>query len=262
MHPRHIILLFLIFFVASIFQGCSKDDYLPGLTGNMVGFVYTFDEFGNLQEDRSHVKVTAIGLDESYSASSNSKGRFVLEEVPTGTYELHLRKEGFGTMKQFGVQHLGGKPTILLNNRDDEQAYFLYKMPESSIEHLNIVNDSLTCRFTFVIIPDPSSYLPLKVYFSSLDNFTRQNAEYVEDARVWRSDGKYWSIFNFYNSPFDPGETVYYIACRYTRAGYVQPPYQNWNVYGVDNYFDYELNETIYPNLGDESDQYSFTFPE
>lgn len=262
MHPRHTIPLLLIFLAPCIFQACSKDDYLPGLTGNMVGYVYTFDEFGNLLEDRSHVKITALGLDQNYSANSNSDGRFVLEEVPTGTYELHLKKEGFGTLKQFGVQHLGGKPTILLNNRDDEQAYFLYEMPASVINHLNIVNDSITCEFTFAIIPNPSNSFPLRVYFSSVSNFTRQNAEFVEDVRIWRTDGKYWSRFHFYNTPFNPGETVYYKACRYTTPVDAQPPYQYWYVHGVDTYFDYELNETIYPNLGDESEQYSFTFPE
>jgi len=262
MRPRYTLLFLLIFLAPCMFKACSKDDFLPGLEGNMIGFVYTFDEFGNFLEDRSHVKVTAIGLDQSYSASSNFKGQFVLEEVPTGTYELHLKKEGYGTMKQFGVQHLGGKPTILLNNRDEEQAYFLYEMPASIIEDLNIVNDSITCRFTFAIIPDPSTSFRLKVYFSRVDNFTRQNAEYIEDARIWRTDGKYWSRFKFYATPFSPGETVYYKACRYTTPNSIRPNYQNWNVSGVDTYFDYELNETIYPNLGDESDQYSFTFPE
>ena len=262
MRPRHTILLLLIFLAPCIFQTCSKDDYLPELTGNMVGFVYTFDEFGNLLEDRSNVKITAFGLDQSYSASSNSNGRFVLEEVPTGTYELHLKKEGFGTMKQFGVQHLGGKPTILLNSRDEEQAYFLYEMPASVIEHLNIVNDSITCRFTFAIIPNPNTSFLLKVYFSSEDNFTRQNAEYVENVGIWYSEGKYWSRFRFYATPFEPHQTVYYKACRYTTPVDTRPPYQNWRVYGVDTYFDYELNETIYPNLGDESEQYVFTFPE
>ena len=165
-------------------------------------------------------------------------------------------------MKQFGVKHLGGKPTILLNSRDEEQAYFLFEMPASIIKHLHIVNDSITCVFTFDIIPNPSSTFHLKVYFSSEDNFARQDAEYVENARIWYTDGTYWSRFHFERTPFDPGETVYYKACRYTVPGSVRPLYQNWNVSGVSTYFDYELNETIYPNLGDESEQYSFTFPE
>ncbi len=245
-----------------VFNGCSKEDYLPGLSGNMVGYVYTFNEFGSLLEDRSQVKITAIGLDQSYHASTNSKGRFVVEDVPTGTYELHIKKEGFGTLKQFGVQHLGGKPTILLNTREEEQAYFLYEMPASIIKHLHIVNDSITCVFTFGIVPNPSSTFFLKVYFSSENNFTRQDAEYVENVRIWYSDGKYWSRFHFERTPYDPGETVYYKACRYTIPLVFGPLYENWNVSGVDTYFDYELNETIYPNLGDESEQYSFIFAE
>jgi len=252
----------IILLLPSIYHGCSKEDYLPGLTGNMVGYLYTFDEFGNMLDDHSNVKITALGMHESYSTHSNSKGRFVLEDIPTGTYELHFEKEGFGVLKQFGVQHLGGKPTILLNSRDEEQSYILCKMPASIIDYLYIENDSMTCEFTFHIIPNPSSSFQLKVYFSSSDNFTRQNAEYIENVRIWYTDGKYWSRFHFDVTPFSPGETVYYKACRYTIPSYIQPPYQNWNVYGVYSYFDYELNETIYPNLGDESEQYSFTFQE
>ncbi|MCK5135350.1 MAG: carboxypeptidase regulatory-like domain-containing protein [Bacteroidales bacterium] len=251
----------LILLLPAIYLGCSKDDYLPGLTGNMIGYIYTFDEFGSLLGDRSHVKITALGMDESYSTHSNSKGRFVLEDIPTGTYELHFEKEGFGVLKQFGVQHLGGKPTILLNNRSEEQAYILYEMPATIIDHLNIVNDSISCEFTFAIANPPSSFL-LKAYFSSSDNFTRQNAAYIENVRIWQTDGKYWGKFYFNETPFSPGETVYYKACRFTANSVFRPPMQNWNVVGVDTYFDYELNETIYPNLGDESDEYSFIFPE
>jgi len=256
-------ILYLFILISSfIFQGCSKDEYLPGLTGNMVGFVYTFNEFGYFLEDRSHVKVTALGLDQNYSAYSNSKGRFVLEDIPTGTYELHFEKEGFGVLKQFGIQHLGGKPTILLNSQNVEQAYFLFEMPASIINHLDIVNDSITCNFTFGSIPKPSYSILLKVYFSGSDNFSRHEAAYVEDVRIWYTDGIFWGRFHFEVTPFSPGETVYYKACRYTVAAETRPAYQNWTVYGVSTYFDYELNETIYPNLGDESEQYSFIFPD
>lgn len=254
--------LFIVFvFLSTIFHACSKEEYLPGLTGNMIGFVYTFDEFGNYLNDPSNVKVTAFGMDQNYSTHSNSKGRFVLEEVPTGTYELHLKKEGFGTMKQFGVQHLGGKPTILLNNRDKEEAFILYEMPATVIEYLHLVDDSLTGEFTFGI-PHPISSFHLRVYFSSSDNFDRKDAEYIENTRIWYTDGTFWGRFYFDETPFDPGETVYYKACRYTKINSFYPPYQSWYVSGVHTYYDYELNETIYPNLGDESEQYSFTFPE
>jgi hypothetical protein len=43
----------------------------------MIGYLYTFDEFGHFLSDRSHVKVTAIGVGQSYSASSNSKGNSI-----------------------------------------------------------------------------------------------------------------------------------------------------------------------------------------
>lgn len=261
MRSRLTILALFFLLAPSIFLACTREDYLPGLTGNIVGFVYTFDEFGNYLEDRSNVKVTAFGMDQNYSTHSNSKGKFVLEDLPTGTYELHLAKEGFGTLKQFGVQHLGGTPTILLNYRDYEWAFILYEMPSTIIDHLYLVNDSLTGEFTFAT-PSPPPSFQLRVYFSRSENFTRQDAEFIENTRIWNTDGKYWGRFQFYECPFDPGETVFYKACRFTKYSTFTPPFQNQDVRGVHTYFDYELNETIYPNLGDESEQYSFTFPQ
>ena len=261
MKPRLLIWPAFALLLSILLNGCSKEDYLPGLTGHMVGFVYTADEFGYVLEDRSNVKVTAIGLDQSYSAHSNSAGRFILEDIPTGTYELHFKKEGFGVLKQFGIQHLGGEATILLNSRNEEQAYILYEMPATIIEHLGIVNDSLTCEFTFPKY-HPISTFRLKAYFSSSGNFTRQDADYIENVVIWQTEGKYWGRFHFENTPFSPGETVYFKACRFTSSLIFSPPYQDRKVYGVRTYFDYELNETIYPNLGDESEEYSFIFPE
>lgn len=102
------ILPLLALLLPFVFHGCSKEDYLPGLTGKMVGHIYTFSQFGKLLDDHSQVKITAIGMDESYTVNSDQSGRFELTELPTGTYELHFEKSGFGVLKQFGVQHLGG----------------------------------------------------------------------------------------------------------------------------------------------------------
>lgn len=254
-------ILFLL--LPAIYLGCSKDDYLPGLTGNMVGYLYTFDEFGNLLDDHSHVKVTAIGMDQSYSRQSDFTGRFELEEVPTGTYELHFEKEGFGVLKQFGVQHLGGRPTILPFVDFYEHAYFLYEIPSTTITNLSIVNDSLTmyCSFTD---SSPPEHVRIKIYYSTADNFSRSEAQYVETRWPWNAGGYFTETLHYFqDAPFVPGETVYFKACPITLVGAFQLPMQNYRtIYGVDDYFDYESNEIIYPGLGHESAEFSFIFPE
>jgi len=260
MKPRLRALYFIILLLPAIYNGCSKKDYLPGLTGSMAGYLYTFDQFGNLLYDHSQIKITAIGMGQSYTGNSDSNGRFELKGVPTGTYELHFEKSGFGVLKQFGVQHLGGKPTILPSANNS--AYFLYEMPTTTITNLSIVDDSIAvvCSFT---VANFSDRLPLQIYYSRLDNFSLSDAEFIERHNLWKAEGIYTGTLYFDGMPFSPGETVYCRACYYNTVGSFNPPLEQWrSIHGVNTYFDYELNETIYPNIGEESAQYSFIVPE
>jgi hypothetical protein len=263
MKSRINMLLVLILLSPSLYVGCTKDnEYLPGLSGNMVGYIYTFDEFGNSLDDQSHVKVTAYGLDKTYSRQSDETGRFELEDLPTGTYELHFEKSGFGVLKQMGVQHLGGEPTILPFVNFYEQAYFLYEMPSSIITSMTLVYDSISVDFSFNVA-DPPNTVSIRVYFSTSENFTLTEAQYIEAAYLWNTGGHYYRRMYFQDTPFEPGERIYFKACRFTDVGVFQPPLENYRmIYGVGTYYDFERNETIYPNSGDESAQYSFIFPE
>jgi hypothetical protein len=260
--PRLSVLLLLIFLLPAIYEGCSKEEYLPGLTGKMVGYIYTFDEFGKVLEDHSNVKITAIGLDRSFSGYSEQNGRFVLEELPTGTYELHFKKSGFGLLKQFGVQHLGGKPTILPRSDSDEHAYFLYEIPETTISDLAVIDDSVSVDLSFTTA-EPPDHIRIRFYFSSAAGFSSLQAEYTDNRYLRIVNGSYFGTLDFQNAPFEPGETVYVVACCIAEVGSFNLPLQSYRaIYGVDTYFDYENNKTIYPGLGDESDPYSFIFPE
>jgi len=213
MRSRLFILPLLALLLPFIFHGCSKEDYLPGLTGNMVGQIYTFNEYGNLLDDHSKVKITAIGMDQSYTANSGQSGRFELSELPTGTYELHFEKSGYGVLKQFGVQHLGGSPTILPFVDSYEHSYFLYEIPTTTITNLSIINDSLTVYFSFTVPVQPDN-VRIKLYYSTSDNFSLSEAEYVVTGTPWNANGYFTQTLYFQDAPFDPGETVYLKACR------------------------------------------------
>ena len=245
-----------------IIHGCNKEEYLPGLTGKMVGQLYTFSEFGHVLDDHSQVKITAIGMDQTYSANSNRAGRFEISDLPTGTYELHFEKSGFGILKQFGVQHLGGEPTILPKVNSYEYAYFLYEIPTTTITNLSIVNDSLTVFFSFTV-PVQLDHIRVQLYYSATENFSSSEAAYVDTRQLWNAGGYFTAKLYFQDPPFEPGEIVYVKACCINEVGIFQLAMQNYRtIYGTDNYFDYESNTTIYPGLGHESAQYSFIFPE
>ncbi len=111
----------------SLLIACTKDVTVPDLEGSLVGYVYTFDEFGIRVNENQDVEIAAIAGPQHYNLRTDKTGRFEFKNLPSGTYDLEVEKEGFGMMKQYGIQHLGGKPTLLT------QAYFLYQPSAASI---------------------------------------------------------------------------------------------------------------------------------
>jgi hypothetical protein len=239
--------------------GCKDTVIQPELTGSLVGYVYTFDEFANLLDDHSNVKVTALGL-EQFSTSTDKKGRFEFKGLPAGTFELHFEKEGFGTLKQFGIQHLGGQPTTLGLSYDgsvNSSAFFIYQMPTSEILSLSIDNDTISGSFSFKADP-PQSFL-LSISFSSQKDFEISNARFVTSTFLYNVDGIYKGKIFGLESAFQPGEEVFYKACFYSSRGAIED-FSNRIIAGINSYFDYSENTVIYPNMGDESAQYSFIY--
>ena len=257
---------FILPFVSALFfnvafLSCTKDELVPALKGSLVGYVYTFDEFAILLDDHSNVKVTALGL-EHFSTRTDKSGRFEFKGLPAGTYELNLEKEGFGTMKQFGIQHLGGQPTILglrLDGSTNNEAFFIYQMPTTEIISLSVEKDTLTGVFSFAGYQP--GYVSLRVYYSNDKDFNISDAQLVTGPYVSLINGEYKGRIYNLETIFLPGDEVFYKACiLYNRGGITD--FVNRTVIGIDSYFDYSTNTTIYPNLGDESKQYSFVYQE
>jgi hypothetical protein len=254
------ILSFVIALVLSIpFLSCNKEELLPDLEGSLVGYVYTFDEFATLLDDNSNVKVSARGLD-YFSTRTDKNGRFEFKSLPAGTYELSLEKEGFGTMKQFGIQHLGGQPTTLglrMDGSTNSSAFFIYQLPTTEIISLSVETDTLTGVFSFTDIwPD---HVPLQVYCSNVKDFDISDAQLLTGSYVNLMNGEYKGRIYNLDTKFLPGEEVFFKArILYTRGAITD--FINRIVVGIDTYFDYSTNTTIYPNIGDESAQYSFIY--
>ena len=143
--------LLILLSISVFLTSCTKTEYEPGLKGNMVGYVVTFDEYSKPFADHSQVLVTAIGEGIVYTTATDRNGRFEFERLPTGTYELQFEKNGFSTLKQFGIQHLGGEPTVLNFDFSYYAAYFLFQKNSGNISIIKIENDSIYCQCSFVI---------------------------------------------------------------------------------------------------------------
>jgi len=264
MNLKAVTVLCLIAVLLGLNRGCDSDpEFLPGLEGRMVGYLYSLDEFGILLEDHSGFKVSALGHAGSYQAISDAKGRFEFIALPTGTYELHFEKEGFGSLKQFGVQHLGGKATILLLDRFEQtKHYFLYESSKTRIQHLEVDKDTLMATFIFPgeTIPGEAS---LYLYFSTEEGFDIQDAQFTWPKTLIDYGGVYTGYPLFRDSPFKSGEKIYYKAGYFTRPWeWLQQDMHLYDIYGPDSYLNYESNHIIFPNLGEISEQYSFVLGE
>ncbi len=239
--------------------GCKEEILLPDLEGNLVGYVYTFDEFANPKEDHHGVLVTAYGVAQINQAHTDANGRFEFRQLPAGTYELHMEKDGYGTMKEFGVQHLGGEPTILgfnFNGPNSSSAFFIYELPTAKITNLSMTNDALSCGFDFT--GEEPEIIYLLILLSDEENFPGDKIKEIVKLGLVNVNGDYQGFLNRDYLHFETGETVYYKAAVIAWGGSPSTSYNG--ILGIDNYFDYESNRTVYPNTGEMSAQYSFVF--
>jgi hypothetical protein len=226
----------------------------------MVGYVFAFDEFSVELTDHSGVLVIALGKENAYRTFTDKNGRFEFDNLPAGTYELQFLKEGFGTLKQFGIQHLGGEPTIVdMNfiNSSYTPTFLIYQIPTPEITNLKIENHTISCTCKFS--KQEPDVIALYMYFSKVKDFELKDAQYVIPVQLLAKTGENYISQGFYDA--QPGDKLYFRACvRPFPTNIVL--FDRYYVLAIDSYFDYESNQTIYPFLGKVSAQYSFIYPE
>ena len=147
MNPCKPLIIFSILIIALSLACSEKDEFAPYLKGDIIGYAFCYDEYGNDLEDYSGIKVvTEPGR--KYSAVTDKNGRYVLKHVLNGTYNLSFEKEGFGTMKMFGIQHLGGGPTIISYHYSDDYVV-IFQNITTEITAIHYQNDSLIADLAF-----------------------------------------------------------------------------------------------------------------
>ncbi len=262
MKSKHLVSILAILLTLSI-TGCKNTITQPDLTGNMVGYVYTFDEYNNLLEKHDNVLVTALGIGH-YTTKTDINGRFEFKGLHAGTYEIDMEKEGFGTMKQFGIQHLGGQPTLLGQAYYDYNmyAFFLYQTITSTITYLSFESDSLKAVLDFHGHDPSYYYYTLMVYFSTSEGFDISDAEYSTVVYLHKTQDVYKGDIAGLEKIFVSGKELKYKASILIGGVDGGGVYYSGNyIYGITSYFDYFLHETVFPNLGPLSDEYSYVVP-
>lgn len=249
------------FFFLSALVSCRESFQVPDLEGSLVGYVITHDEFANPLDDHGDVEVTIVGERHIAQTHTDADGRFEFHRLPAGTYELYLKKWGYGTFIQPGIQHLGGEPTILglTFTGSPSDAFLMFPVPTTEIDLLSVSNDTITGNFTFAG-EQPYSLLVM-IYLSDETGFKQTKAKRVVSRYLLWDKDKFKGFMQTAVLPFLPGTTVYY------RGAVVvgKDLYYSSNHIGIIDsltYVDYYFGRILHPNLGHVSEEYSFVMPE
>jgi hypothetical protein len=193
-------------------------------------------------------EITAIAGTLHYNVRTDQTGRFEFKNLPAGTYDLDIEKQGFGMMIQSGIQHLGGKPTILT------QAYFLYKPSSAVITNLSIEDRNLYATINFN--GNHPGYVQVILYLSKNKGFDIESATAMIKVDVYPEDTLYKGFVPPMEVNFQAGETWYYKGIVTCSEFYIYD--RGAPLGGISYYFDYTLNKTIYPNASLESSEFTY----
>lgn len=236
----------VILLVLSTLVSCTET--VPDLQGSLVGYIRSLDEFAEFNNDEEDFRVTVRGIS-FYTTYTDNDGRFEFRDLPAGTYELSIFKEGYGIMKDYSIQHLGGSPTILHAYTDRIDKYFIFRLPETKITQIAVTDNIISAKFNFMS-PMPDR-MRLQIYYSDIQSFTAAEVKRTEQRSLERNGNVYSGTTDLNLFPFKAGQRVYLRACIL-----------NTSYAGISYYFDPELGRNVYPNLGKESEEISFIFNE
>lgn len=220
----------LILCLALLLFSCQEEQIKQvGLKGTLIGFVSssTMGESGGIQ-------VIVEGTNPQITVTTDDEGRFSVEDLETGTYDLVFMKSGFGTYKMIGYTFVGG----------NEPAYvfaMIYKLPDVKIKDMTLVAKKIvnTARLegTLTIETSSSWNVFYRYYMSNNANVTPSN--YQESGTVSLSSLSTNQV-TFYKDintqKFLPGSDLYVIIYPCGDQGY-------------SNYIDVVTGNLIYSTI-------------
>lgn len=244
MHKRYTFLLLLISFLSC--KNSSTDNIVPATDADITGFVLLYDEAISLL-DNSGMKVSIQGSSPLISATTDANGKFVLSDVPFGTYTLVYEKTGYGTYKKPDVVHsTDGSPTFLSNTPS------LGKVSTTTVTNLSTSQDG--SNVLVAVTTNPAGSLGntryIRYFLSPSATVSKDNYSYVSSGFISQINPYQATLSsgNLITWGFTSGQTVYV------------------KVYG-DAFWSNEYQETttgpkIFPNLnGTSANSVSFKVP-
>ena len=227
-------------------SACNKDDDNPTpAKADVFGDVSLYDDGVN-GVDNSGMKVYIDGLEDMFSATTDSEGKFTIADISLGTYSVVYAKEGFGTYKIFEVKlEKDGEP-VSLNTPS------LGEMSTTKVTSLTANTDGTGVVVTCETDPAGNSNSPRYIRYFFSDNNGVSNTAYKHYTNGYEiKDNPHSKTFlnsDLIDMGFTSGSTIYV------------------KVYG-DSFWSNEYDEPslgirLFPNLNMTSaDEVSFVMP-
>ncbi len=193
----------------------------PALPQNVEGFVFLCNEFGQFQQNNSGVTVFLDST--SFTTTTDTVGKFTLQNVPAGNYTITFTKSGYGTYKSSYSDYLGGETYQLPTTS-------LYATPTTTVTGLSAQIVDSVVQVSGVLSPAGSETQPRSaLLFASLspsvspDNYTQAFIAYEDTG----------SSINFSPvlSSFSSGQMVYLVAYGASANSYYKNPVTGKLVY-------------------------------
>jgi hypothetical protein len=162
---RNKLAFFLGVMILMLMVSCEHEDHV-GLTGDLIGSIQTFDEFGTLLTDHSGYEITIEGTSPVAKTVTDVAGEFIFNDLPTGTYNFVFQKEQFQTRKIFSYRFVGGSiPTYF------DQVY-LSQLPTTTITRFeaSVTNEGN---------PDPDKYTVIHFEHEIAESSSYSQPRYV-----------------------------------------------------------------------------------
>ena len=209
---KNLISVLIVIVLFSFFVSCTET-VAPVLTGSISGFINLYEEDNTRINDRSGVKVFIEGRN-NY-AYTNKDGRYTIENVEAGIFNIVFAKEGFGLYKIIAREFVGGGDAYLYH-------IGLTKLPSFNVTSLDI--NKVTNQLPYLRISgnlsDARDYYRYVILFygktesvsNNPESYLLTNSMYVYPDSSFFKDS-FWNYKEYFiDKGFELGEAVYVAA--------------------------------------------------
>ncbi|MCZ7604083.1 MAG: carboxypeptidase-like regulatory domain-containing protein [Melioribacteraceae bacterium] len=173
--------LLLVTLIVFLLLSCQDDCPTSSIsTGSIVGYMESYPISNNTAADYSGIKVHFEGT--HFKAITDISGRWQIDNVPKGTYNIRYEKEGYSAWLEAGFQFIGTGTAYAQKN-------YLLKLPTFEITHISTKNmgDTVKIFFQFsdsLLTSNSYHYLYLFVGKTNAVDANKANFEFISSAMI------------------------------------------------------------------------------